>query len=257
MDSSFFPLQLVCLYWDAFTLNVYLRKKRGLCSVSSTNIAIKVSNASFSINRQEIFSDVSLIVPYGKIIGIIGRNGSGKTMLLRSIIGFAKICAGSVQVGEQVIGEKCEFAKDIGFIIDGQGFLPQYSGFHNLKLLASLKKTITDSNIIYALSQVGLDPVDKKKYHKYSKGMKQRLAIANALMSKPSILILDEPMNGLDQDCVIKMYALLKKLAADGCAILITSHYFEDITNLCDAYYEMRNGRLKPCYFNDTSFVAK
>ena len=82
MDSSFFPLQLVCLYWDAFTLNVYLRKKRGLCSVSSTNIAIKVSNASFSINRQEIFSDVSLIVPYGKIIGIIGRNGSGKTMLL-------------------------------------------------------------------------------------------------------------------------------------------------------------------------------
>lgn len=108
--------------------------------MSSTNIAIKVSNASFSINRQKIFSDVSLIVPYGKIIGIIGRNGSGKTMLLRSIIGFAKICAGSVQVGEQVIGEKCEFAKDIGFIIDGQGFLPQYSGFHNLKLLASLKK---------------------------------------------------------------------------------------------------------------------
>lgn len=221
--------------------------------MSEYNPAIKVSNASFSIRNERIFTNISFDVNHGQIVGIVGRNGSGKTMLLRSIIGFAKLDSGYIQVEGKKIGVDLEFASNIGFVIDGQGFLPQYSGFQNLRLLSSLQRKISDHEIREVLTLVGLDPEEKKKYYKYSKGMKQRLAIAQALMGNPKILIFDEPMNGLDQECVHKMYDLFKHLAATKHALIITSHYPGDIENLCDSYYLMKDGILNPCDKIETS----
>ena len=203
-----------------------------------------VKNVSLSIKKIEILKDISAEFERGKIHGLIGRNGSGKTMLMKCICGFVRPTSGEITVNEKRIGKDCDFPKNIGIIIETPGFIPYYSGYKNLKLLADLNKKIGAEEIKKAMLQVGLDPDLKRHVKKYSLGMRQRLGLAQAIMENPDLLILDEPMNGLDKEGVADMRKYLLDLKEQGKTILIASHSAEDIEVLCDTVCEMDKGIL-------------
>ncbi|MCT2536725.1 ATP-binding cassette domain-containing protein [Aquibacillus koreensis] len=187
-------------------------------------------------------NDVSINFEKGKIHGIIGRNGSGKTVLFKTICGFMKLDSGKIHIeGKEV---KPTTNQEIGLIIEEPGFIDSLSGYKNLKLLASIRRKINDEDIKKAIELVGLDPTTKKPVKNYSLGMRHRLAIAQAIMEKPRLLILDEPMNGLDKSGVIEMRQLFKRLKEEGITIILSSHYAEDIEALCETVCEMDNGFL-------------
>lgn len=210
----------------------------------SSTIAVKVENVSKIIDHKEILSHVDLEIPEGKIVGLVGRNGSGKTMLLRMISGFVYPTEGRIFVFGQEVGKGGGFPQNIGVIIETPGFLPEYSGWKNLKMLASLRNQITDNEIEEVLKRVGLDPRDKKPVRKYSLGMRQRLGIAQAIMEQPRLLLLDEPTNGLDTDGVEMLHELLLALKKEGVTILLASHYMEEIGKLCDEVYRVEKGKV-------------
>jgi len=205
---------------------------------------IKVNHVTKTYKEGTVLKDVTISFEKGKIHGIIGKNGSGKSMLFKTICGFVRADQGQVTVNGQVVGKDVDFPDGLGVIIETPGFLPYYSGFKNLKLLADLRGRIGDRDIEQAMTLVGLDYKSKKSARKYSLGMKQRLGIAQAVMEDPSILILDEPMNGLDRQGITDVRGLLKKLCSQGKTILITSHNHEDIEQLCDTVFEMEAGEL-------------
>lgn len=189
-------------------------------------------------------NDVSLTFAQNQIHGIIGRNGSGKTVLLKCICGFLKPTTGVISVNHKIVGKDIDFPENLGFIIETPGFLLNYSGYKNLKYLASIREKIDSNEIKESMSLVGLDSADKKHVGKYSMGMRQRLGIAQAIMEKPDILVLDEPMNALDKNGVEEMRRLFLKMKSEGKLILLTSHNREDIEILCDEVYEMEEGIL-------------
>lgn len=191
-----------------------------------------------------VLSNVSISFEAGKIHGIIGRNGSGKTVLFKCICGFMPLTSGQIFVDGRQVGREIDVPQDIGTIIEAPGFLPNYSGFRNLKLLSLIGKKIDDAGIRESIKRVGLDPDSKKWVSKYSLGMRQRLGIAQAFMENPSILILDEPMNGLDKHGVEDVRQLILDLKEEGKTILIASHNSEDIARLCDTVCEMDGGIL-------------
>ena len=190
-------------------------------------------------------NDVTVSLEAGKIHGLIGRNGSGKTMLMKCICGFIRPTRGVVVVDGKRVGKDVDFPKNMGIIIETPGFIPYYSGYKNLKLLAGLRNKIGKEEIIQAMERTGLDPKLKRHVKKYSLGMRQRLGLAQAIMEDPDILILDEPMNGLDKDGVEDMRRYLIDLREQGKTILIASHSSEDISVLCDSVYEMEKGILQ------------
>ena len=206
---------------------------------------ITVSNLNLTLQKNEILKDISVEFERGKIHGLIGRNGSGKTMLMKCICGFVKPTSGEITVDGRRIGKDCDFPKNTGIIIETPGFIPYYSGFKNLKLLADLNKKISRDDIRKTMEQVGLDPDLKRHVRKYPLGMRQRLGLAQAIMENPDLLILDEPMNGLDKDGVADMRKYLLDLKAHGKTILIASHSAEDIDILCDTVCEMDKGKLE------------
>ena len=205
---------------------------------------INVKNVSLSIKKIEILKDISAEFERGRIHGLIGRNGSGKTMLMKCICGFVRPTSGEITINEKRIGKDYDFPKNIGIIIETPGFIPYYSGYKNLKLLADLNKKIGAEEIKKAMLQVGLDPDLKRHVKKYSLGMRQRLGLAQAIMENPDLLILDEPMNGLDKEGVADMRKYLLDLKEQGKTILIASHSAEDIEVLCDTVCEMDKGIL-------------
>lgn len=184
-----------------------LEREKGKMDLMETKAVIRVQHVSKEFGRQKVLDDVSLEFYGGKIYGIIGRNGSGKTVLLKCICGLLQVSEGTIIVQDKVVGKEVDFPENIGFIIETPGFLPNDSGFKNLKYLASIKRKIDDEAILTYMDLVGLDPDDKKRVGKYSLGMRQRLGIAQALMEDPDIIILDEPMNALDYDEVYEMKA--------------------------------------------------
>ena len=206
---------------------------------------IEVNNVRLTLQKNEILKDLSVNFERGKIHGLIGRNGSGKTMLMKCICGFVKPTAGVILVDGKRIGKDCDFPKNTGIIIETPGFIPYYSGYKNLKLLADLRGKISREDIRKTMEQVGLNPDLKRHVRKYSLGMRQRLGLAQAIMENPDLLILDEPMNGLDKDGVSDMRQYLLDLKSLGKTILIASHSAEDIDILCDTVCEMDKGRLK------------
>lgn len=205
---------------------------------------ISVENLVKRFGKKTVLSGVSVKFEQGKVHGLIGRNGSGKTVLMKCICGLTPITEGTVTVSGKRIGKDCEIIPNAGVIIETPGFIPNMSGFSNLKNLASLSGKIGKDEIRAAISRVGLDPNDKKHVGKYSLGMRQRLGLAQAIMEDPDILILDEPMNGLDKDGVKDMRQYLLDLKAQGKTILIASHSAEDIDVLCDTVCEMDKGVL-------------
>lgn len=206
---------------------------------------ITVKDVSLKIKKDMILKDITAEFTDGKIHGIIGRNGSGKTMLMKCICGFIKPTEGEITVSGKRIGTDCDFPESIGVIIETPEFIPHYSGFKNLKLLADIRHKITDDDIRRSMELVGLDPKLKKSVKKYSLGMRQRLGLAQAVMENPDLLILDEPMNGLDKDGVGDMRRYLLNLKEQGKTILIASHSAEDIDVLCDTVVEMDKGRME------------
>ena len=206
---------------------------------------IQIKNVSLTINKTVILKSVCASFERGKIHGLIGRNGSGKTMLMKCICGFVKPSQGEIFVDGERIGKDCDFPRNTGIIIETPGFIPYYSGYKNLKLLAGLNNKIGKQEVREAMEKVGLDPDLKRHVKKYSLGMRQRLGLAQAIMEDPELLILDEPMNGLDKDGVKDMREYLLALKMLGKTIIIASHSAEDIDILCDTVSEMDKGRLE------------
>lgn len=205
---------------------------------------IKLTNVTKSYGRERVLDNVCAFFCPGQIHGIIGRNGSGKTVLLKCIAGLTTPDRGTIRVGRKVIGRDIETPPRLGAIIETPGFLPNYSGFLNLKLLADIRGRIEDDEIYDAMERVGLDPDSRKHVSKYSLGMRQRLGIAQALMERPRLLILDEPMNGLDNEGVEDMRRLFLHLREQGVTMILASHNPLDIHELCDHVYAMDAGRL-------------
>lgn len=207
-----------------------------------TTYMVEVSNAVKQFKETTALNQVSVKFESGRIHGIIGRNGSGKTVLFKCICGFMKLDSGSILIDGHPV--KVASPQDIGIIIEDPGFIGTFSGFKNLKLLASIHGKISSDIIRDTLKRVGLDPNNKKPVRKYSLGMRHRLGIAQAIMEKPKLLILDEPMNGLDKQGVVEIREVLKQLNREGITIIMSSHYSEDIDLLCDTVCEMDNGIL-------------
>ena len=205
---------------------------------------IEVQNVVKRFRDQVVLKNVSISFEKGQIHGIVGRNGSGKTVLFKCICGLMHPEEGVILVNGKRVGRDVDMPEDIGAIIEAPGFLPNYSGYKNLRFLANIRRKIGKEEILNVLKTVGLDPESRKHVGKYSLGMRQRLGIAQALMEDPEILILDEPMNGLDNAGVQDIRALLLELKAQGKTILLASHNHEDIAALCDTVHEMDGGVL-------------
>ena len=200
---------------------------------------ITASDVSLTIGKTQILKDINVEFEEGRIHGLIGRNGSGKTMLMKCICGFIKPTKGEITVDGKRVGKDVDFPKDMGIIIETPGFIPYYSGYKNLKLLAGLNNKIGKEQVRGSMKKVGLDPDLKRHVKKYSLGMRQRLGLAQAIMENPKILVLDEPFNGLDAAAAANMRALLLELKAQGKTILLASHNAADIGELCDFVYKM------------------
>lgn len=206
---------------------------------------VKIKNVSKKFQKQSVLSDINAEFFCGKIYGIIGRNGSGKSVLLKCICGLLHVTEGTVIVNGKIVGKEVDFPQEIGFLIETPGFFSNYSAYKNLKYLASIKNNIGEKEIRKYIHMVGLNPDDHKHVGKYSLGMRQRLGIAQAIMENPAILILDEPMNGLDQAGVEEMRELFLELKGEGKLILLASHNREDIEMLCDEVYMIDAGVMK------------
>lgn len=205
---------------------------------------INLKNICMKINEQTILEDISLNLESGKCYGFVGNNGCGKTMLLRAICGYKNIDSGTVEINHKIIGKDVDFIDDAGIIIGEMQFMNALSGFDNLKILAEIKKKITDKEILEIMKIFGIYGARQKKVKKYSLGMKQRLRLAQAFMEEPKILILDEPFNGLDKDGIAEVQAQILSQKRKGNTILLTCHDDRNINLLCDEVYEMDNGRI-------------
>lgn len=205
---------------------------------------IEILDVEKSFGDEQVLKHVTHDFEKGKIHGIVGNNGSGKTVLMKCICGFLRPDSGRILVNHEEVGKKRDFPEDLGIIIETPGFLPHLSGFQNLKILASLRKIANDHTIRDTIQLVGLDPDMKKPVGKYSLGMRQRLGLAQALMEDPSLLILDEPLNGLDKNGVLHIRSLIKDLRTQGKTVILASHNQMDIDELCDTVCEMDGGIL-------------
>ena len=203
---------------------------------------ISVKKLSKDFGQERVLHNVTRDFEKGRIHGIVGNNGSGKTVLMKCICGFLIPTEGEVIVNGKRVGKDVDFPPGLGLIIETPGFLPNMTGVKNLEILASLNKKIGLEEIAAAIRRVGLDPLMKKPVGKYSLGMRQRLGIAQAIMENPSLLILDEPLNGLDKHGVREMRQLIKGLKEQGKTILLASHNQGDIDELCDTVCEMDAG---------------
>lgn len=204
---------------------------------------IIISGISKTIKSTEILRNIDLKLQGGKIYGLYGSNGTGKTMLLRAIAGLIHIDSGSIVINGKQLHKDSDFPESIGVVIENPEFWDGYTGFENLKMLASIKKKIKNQAIKDTLERVGLDPSDKKTVKKYSLGMKQKLGIAQAIMERPDIILLDEPTNALDKKSTENIRGIIAEEAARGAIVVIASHVEEDL-DICDIRYEMVEGKI-------------
>lgn len=217
---------------------------RNKMEVEMSQVTIKVDNAVKKFDKYIVLDHVNITCNKGEICGIVGRNGSGKTVLFKSICGFVKLNEGTITVNGKVMGKDLRVLKKAGIIIEEPGFLRNKSGMKNLEYLYMINNKRDKKYLRSVMKNVGLDHYSRKKVGKYSLGMRQRLAIAQATMEDQDIIILDEPMNGLDNHGVQEVREYLLQLKKQGKTILIASHNREDIDVLCDKVYEMDNGRV-------------
>lgn len=212
---------------------------------------IEIRNVNKKIKGIQVLENIDLSLEKGKIYGFIGRNGSGKTMLFRAICGLINIDEGQIRINDKELHKDVSFPESVGVIIENPGFWGEYTAFENLEILSRIKKIIKHEDIISALDRVGLKEKKDLKFKKFSLGMKQKLAIAQAIMEKPDLLILDEPTNGLDEESCTMVRKLLVEEKDRGATILIASHNKEDIDYLADKKFKIDNGRLKEIVYEE------
>ena len=203
-----------------------------------------VENLGKKINNKIILEGINLTLEGGKVYGFVGRNGSGKTMLFRAISGLIKPDEGKVEYEGKVLYKDMDVLPDVGMIIENAGLYPEFTGKKNLEILAKINKKATSEDIVNSIKRVGLDPEDKRIFRKYSLGMKQRIIIAQAIMEKPNIILLDEPTNALDESGVKQVRQIIMEEMERGAIILIASHNKEDINLLADKVYYMEEGKI-------------
>lgn len=205
--------------------------------------SITITQATKTSKQRLVLDHVQVQLEQGGIYGFFGPNGSGKTMLFRAICGLISLDSGVVSVFGQSVGNKV-FPENLGLIIESVGFWNEFTGFENLKFLAEIRRKIGNAEICQTLERVGLDPKDFRSYKKYSLGMKQRLAIAQSIMERPDLLVLDEPTNALDEDGIAAIHQIIKEENQRGCTILIASHNKADLNLLCQRQFRMSEGKL-------------
>lgn len=201
------------------------------------------------IRKKIILDNINMSMNSGNIYGIVGRNGSGKTMLFRALSGLMKIDSGSIVLDNKELHKDINVLPNLGIVIENAGLYPELTGLDNLKMLAKLKNKISEDDIINTIERVGLNPKDKRPYRKYSLGMKQRIIIAQAIMEKPDIIMLDEPTNALDEEGVDEVRKIILEEKERGALILLASHNKEDIKLLADKVFYIQNGKIS----NDVS----
>lgn len=205
---------------------------------------VRLEDYCKSFKSAEVLKNINLTLESGKVIGLKGKNGSGKTMLMRAISGLILPTSGKVYINDKELGRQISFPPSIGILIENPSFISNYTGFKNLKILASIQNRISDDEIRDAIRKVGLDPDDKRTFKKYSLGMKQRLGIAAAIMERPDIVILDEPINALDEAGAGLIKGLLDELKANGSLIIIACHDTEELNYLSNEIYEIYDGEI-------------
>ncbi|MFQ9821068.1 MAG: ATP-binding cassette domain-containing protein [Acutalibacteraceae bacterium] len=205
---------------------------------------IKISHVSKTIKNNPVIKDISMELQSGAVYGFKGINGSGKTMLMRLISGLIRPSQGEISMNGKILGKDISFPNSIGVFLENPAFLDAYSGFNNLKLLASIKSVASDDDIRNTLLRVGLDPDSNKKYKKYSLGMKQRLGIAAAIMEKPEIVILDEPTNSLDEDGVDLVKHIVRNEKERGALVIVSCHDEGILKGMSDEVFLLEQGRL-------------
>ena len=217
--------------------------------MSEKRHVIEVSHVNKNFRDNKVLKDVSLRCESGKIYGLVGHNGSGKTVLFKLICGFLSCDEGTVSVDGKIMGKDKDMLTEAGIIIEDPGFLRNWSAYHNLEFLYTIRNKKDKAYLYSVLKKVGLDPKMKRPVGKFSLGMRQRFAIAQAIMEDPGILILDEPMNGLDKNGVEEIRRLLLQMKQENKLIILASHNREDIDVLCDEVYEMEDGVLQKTSF--------
>ena len=203
---------------------------------------IQLTNISKTFGKQTVLQPLTMGFEKGMIHGIIGRNGSGKTVLMKMILGILQPTTGTVIVGDKRIGKDVDFPESAGAIIETIEFIPYMSAYQNLADIAAMRGNLSKTQIKEVLEMVGLGNVGRKHVSKFSMGRRQRLAIAQAVMESPKLLILDEPMNGMDEKGVEEMRRLILARKAAGTTIILSSHNIEDIRILCDQVYRIDAG---------------
>ncbi|MDD3239671.1 MAG: ABC transporter ATP-binding protein [Lachnospira sp.] len=209
---------------------------------------IELNNYCKTIKKVEILKNITLKMESGKVYGLKGKNGSGKTMMMRAICGLILPTSGEVKIDGTIIGKDISFPPSIGVLLENPSFLNEYTGFKNLKIIASIQDKIDDNQINKVLTLVGLDPCDKRTYRKYSLGMKQRLGIAAAIMEQPDIVILDEPINALDEAGAKQVREILKQQKERGAVCIIACHDSEELEFLSDEIIEIYEGKIMGQY---------
>ncbi len=205
---------------------------------------IRFESVSKKIKKKTILDNVSITLTGGKIYGLVGKNGSGKTMILRTVAGLMKPSSGKIFYNEKELYKDIDFIPKLGMIIENIGLYPEFSGFKNLSLLAKINNCISENEIKDAIKRVGLDPEDRQPVKKYSLGMNKRIAIAQALMEHPDVLLLDEPTNALDSEGIDLIRKICSEEASRGAIVVIASHNKEDIELLCNKKYQVDCGKV-------------
>lgn len=205
-------------------------------------MTLTAQNISKTLKKRKVLDDISLQLESGKVYGFVGHNGCGKTMLFRALVGLIRVDAGTVDLDGRILGKDFSVLPNVGIMLENVGLYPNLPGIQNLQVLADLNKKIGKEEVAQAITRVGLNPKDRRLYLQYSLGMKQRLALAQAIMEKPDILILDEPSNALDSEGVEMFRHIVDEERRRGAMILLASHNKEDITALADEIFEMENG---------------
>lgn len=203
---------------------------------------IEILNYTKNLSHNCVLNNINLTLESGKIYGFTGKNGSGKTMLMRAVCGLIMPSAGEVRIDGKALGKDISFPESAGVLIENPGFTPSYSGFKNLKFLAQIQNRISDEDIRNVLEKVGLNPDDKKSFRKYSLGMKQKLGIAAAIMENPQLLILDEPFNALDEETTDKIRNIILSYRNKEHIIILSCHDREEIETLCDVIIKIQAG---------------
>lgn len=218
---------------------------------------IQIKNLTKIIKGKTVLDNINCSLEAGKIYGMFGRNGSGKTMLLRVLSGLVFPTEGQILYNNKILHKDMDFPENMGIIIENMELYPQFDAFTNLKLLAKINNRVDRKAIMASLERVGLEPDSKKKAGTFSLGMKQKLSIAQAIFEKPDVLLLDEPTNGLDEESVKRVRNILLEEKERGCLILLASHNKEDLMTLSDVYLEMKDGRIKMDDFDTLSIGKK